>query len=279
MWVRPVHLLAGCLLLTVSFQAVAAPIDDVQLGTGWRFVRFVTLDEMTLNMRTTFSGPAVIIVFHYSLGPPGTTFYILGGADGGAEIDTDLATVDVTPVFSNPSTANLGIIRSEPGTDDVIILTAGAIDRIEYSLEGEGSYSVLDSGGVHSYTGTELDGGAWAKLQGGNAMLHASAARSLEFDVEHNLIGMFGSSFAGAYPGMILRSETTTDVCDQLILHYALRVWTPELATYTSDCTPRTFSGPDHRGPGRYRLDWTGAGAAYGNTPAIVWADIPWPGE
>ncbi|MFP5356107.1 MAG: hypothetical protein ACLGIK_13325 [Gemmatimonadota bacterium] len=173
---------------------------------------------------------------------------------------------------TSPSVANLGFIM-DPGPQRLVVLAAGSIDKVEYTIEGSASYRVVAEGVPQTYTGEEMDGGAWAKGQGANAMVHVAVDRALTFDVEHRIWGAFGLPLVtGQYVGMTLRSDTTVDTCGDPRIGRL-----PGPLEGMGRCYFHDIDGPGARGPGAYSLEWTGAGAAYGNIPIATWADLPWP--
>lgn len=255
----------------------AAETAFLQLGEGWTLVQFRSEDDATLRMVVDYQGPSIVFGFAYvgteAMGGVGS--FILGSDGSGVDLDTDVVGSSLHPTSATDGTVNLGLLQDAGLERNYIILFAGGIDRVRVSVEGMGEATLLASGPLHSYTGAELDGGAWARVQGEDTSFHLAAARVLEFDVQHTLVGGFGlPPLLGAYAGMTLTSPNGTDHCANYILQSILE----EAGVESDPCLPQWFSGPEHRGAGHYRLDWTGAGGSLGNTPIIAWADIEWPG-
>lgn len=267
-------------MIILASQPVASSVgEDIQIGGGWRILRVTGPEGARVVLRVTYSGPAALFEAVYAGSDTLPTFgwFTTWGVALGAEAG------DITYRLSGPSGSNTALNAVTPpiggGTKDTLVFFSGAIDRVAYEPEGGVQYEVLASGPVTPVTGSDFEGGAWAEADPYLPSAHAGALRSLEFDVEHSLVGWFLQApllFGGYAAQVTLTSGATYDDCDSLgaamivVGHYVPPVNEERCVFYGKE-------GPRARGPGHYRLDWTGAGGSALATPLGAWADVDWP--
>lgn len=229
-------------------------------------------DLVRLRFDVTWGGPAAIYGARFAEG----TFLSAGwaafsgtGLHAGVSVGPHDATTD--PVTGG-GYARYGIVLEPVGVQQVVVLAVGESLSMDVLLEGEGTFELAAQGLAHYRRGYELEGGAFAGANVIDATARAAVQRSVTFDIEGYLFGWFLTplGFPGESAGVAsLRSEHSIDDCG------LTKINEEPLTTRTKGCWFAEFDGPAARGPGRYRLDWTGANVQAHHTPLIAWADIP----
>lgn len=269
-------LIAASLVICFLASAHAVPAQG-DWFERWQLYWLSGPSQPALDFHVTWAQGARAYFVEYVDGTPvshgGAAFNHFGVRVTG---DTDIVARDVSVLRGGPQQGTSGATLLLAQEGYALALWGGGITSVTTSLRSEGEYRLVAEGPAHAYFGHELDGGAFARIEGG-AVAAASAGRSVSFDIEHNLIGTFLTLPLPSYQisSATLSTPVGTDQCLPFPLYDSAG---PLLAgDNASHCIYNEFEGPGAMGPGEYRFDWTGVMAGIDDIPLVLWADVAWP--